>query len=76
MFYNTVWRQVIKYTLSQSFLSEKQIEKVKKKLTPFVWKCGFNQNTAYEICQGLTELGGIRFVPIKASAGSGYVLQF
>ena len=75
MFYDTVWRQAIEYTLAQSFLSEKQIEAIEKKLTPLVGKCGFNRNTAYEIREGPSELGGAGFVPIKASAGSGYVLH-
>ena len=75
MFYNTVWREAIEYTLSQWFLSDKQIETIEKKLTPVVGKCGFNQNTVYEICQGHTELSGIGFVPIKALVGSGYVLH-
>ena len=52
----------------------KKIEKVEKKLSQIVGNRGFNQNMAYEICQGPSELGEIGFVPIKALVGSGYVL--
>ena len=37
--------------------------------------CGYNKNTAYAIRHGPIELGGAGFIPIRASAGSGYILH-
>ena len=62
------------YSRSIILIREK-IGTVKKKLTPLVGKCGFNQNITYEIRKGPSELGGAGFVPIKVSTGSGYVLH-
>ena len=52
MFYDSVWRPAIEYTLSQSFLSDTQLQKVETKLTNLICMCGYNRNTAYAICHG------------------------
>ena len=75
MFYDSVWRPAIEYTLSQSFLSDTQLQKIETKLTTMLQMCGYTRNTAYAIFHGPIKLGGAGFVPIWASTGSGYILH-
>lgn len=75
IFYDSLWRPAIEYTLSQSFLSDTQLQKIETKLTTLICMCRYNRNTAYGICHGPIELEGAGFDPICASAGSGCILH-
>ena len=37
--------------------------------------CGYSQNVMYEVYHSLNELRGEGFLPIRESAGSGYILH-
>ena len=76
MLYQLVWKLSIKYTLSQSFLAWKQLDKILKKSLPKIYsKCGYNQKTKKEILTGLMELSGVGFIPLEATAGTSYVMH-
>ena len=76
IFYNLVWSPAIEYTLTQLFLSDTQLHKIKTKLTPLFGMCGYKRNIAYSICHCPIKLGCAGFVPIWASSASGYILHF
>ena len=77
LFYESVYRPAIEYTLPQSFLSPKQLINIEKKTLPRLYaRCGFNRNTARAVLQGPTDLGGGGFRPLQTTAGSGYVTHF
>ena len=77
MVYSSVWRKSVEYPLSQSFIPPKELDDIEKKSLPRIYsKCGYNRNTKREILKGPEELGGGGFIPLEASAGSGYVLHW
>ena len=61
--------------LAQSFLSNTQIQMIETKFTTLFCMCGYNRNTSYKIQYALTMLGDVGFMPLCASAGSGYILH-
>ena len=76
MLYESVWRKFVEYPLAQSFLPSKQLEDIEKKTLPKIYsKCAYNRNTKREILKGPAAFGGGGFTPLKASAGSGYVMH-
>jgi hypothetical protein len=77
MLYNAVWKPAVEYILPQSFLSEKQLQKIEKASMPKLYaKCGFNRNTSRAVLAGPIELGGGGFTPLYVTAGTGYVTHF
>jgi hypothetical protein len=77
MYYDTVWRPAVKYTLSQSFLSEIQLKKIESSCLPkIISKCGYNRNTSRAVLGGPTNLTGGGTIPLVATTGAGGVLHF
>jgi hypothetical protein len=77
MLYDSVWKPAVEYVIPQSFLSEKQLNKIEKASMPKIYaKCGFNRNTSRAVLGGPIELGGGGFTPLKVTAGTGYVTHF
>jgi hypothetical protein len=77
MYYDTVWHPAVDYTLSQSFLSERQLKKIESSCLPkIISKCGYNRNTSRAVLGGPANLirGGI--IPLVATTGAGEVLHF
>jgi hypothetical protein len=77
MYYDTVWRPAVEYTLSQSFLSETQLKKIESSCLPkIISKCGYNRNTSREVLGGPANLTGGGIIPLVATTGAGEVLHF
>ena len=77
MLYESVWRNSIEYPLAQPFSQSKQLYDIKKKTHPKIYsKYRYNRTMKREILKGPVALGGGGFTPLKASAGSGYVMHF
>jgi hypothetical protein len=77
MYYDTVWRPAVEYTLSQSFLSEKQLKKIESSCLPkIISKCGYNRNTSRAVLGGPANLTGGGIIPLVATTGAGEVLHF
>jgi len=77
MYYETVWRPAVEYTLSQSFLSEKQLKSIESSCLPkIISKCGYNRNTSRAVIGGPSNLTGGGIVPLVAAKGAGEVLHF
>ena len=77
MYYDTVWRPAVEYTLSQSFLSDKQLKAIEKACLPkIISKCGYNRMTSRAILGGPANLTGGGIIPLVAAMGAGEVLHF
>ena len=77
MYYDTVWRPAVEYTLSQSFLSDKQLKAIEKACLPkIISKCGYNRMTSRAILGGPANLTGGGIIPLVAATGAGEVLHF
>ena len=77
MLYQSVYRPAVEYTLSQTFLTSTQYQKIQQKTMPRIFaKCGFNRNTSRKVLFGPQHLGGGGFIPLQAVAGAGYVQHF
>jgi hypothetical protein len=77
MYYDTVWRLAVEYTLSQSFLSEIQLKKIESSCLPkIISKCGYNRNTSRAALGGPANLIGGGIIPLVATTGAGEVLHF
>jgi hypothetical protein len=77
MYYDTVWRPAVEYTLSQSFLSEIQLKKIESSCLPkIISKCGYNRNTSRAVLGGPANLTGGGIIPLVATTGAGEVLHF
>ena len=77
MLYNTVWKPAVEYTLPQSFLSTKQLEKIEKENMSSIYaKCGYNRKTSRKVLQGPLSLGGGGFTPLYTTALAGSIMHF
>ena len=77
MFVQSVWKPAVEYTLPQSFLSYKQLKAIETASMPKLYAaCGYNRNTSRAILAGPEELSGGGFTPLRAVAGTGYVIHF
>ena len=77
MMYETVYRPAVEFTLTQSFLSESQLQQIEQKTLPRIYaKCGYNRYTAKVTLQGPRKLGGTGFTPLRVAAGAGSVVHF
>ena len=71
LLHDSAYRPTVKYTLPQSFLSQKQLSDIEKKTLPRLYaRCGFNRNTSRGIIlQGPGDFGGGDFTPVNTVAG-------
>ena len=77
MFYDSVWRPSVEYTLPQSFLTPKQLKDIEKSSMPKIYaKCGYNRKTSRKVLYGPEQLGGAGFIPLKVITGTGRCLNF
>ena len=77
MLYRSVWKPAVEYTLAQSFLSTKQLEKIQRQnFSQIFAKCGYNRKTSKAIMHGPIDMAGGGFTPLRFTAGSGYVIHF
>ena len=54
-FYTTIYRPAVEYTLTQSFLTGKQLHRIEKASMPAIYsKCRYNRKTARSALQGPT----------------------
>ena len=76
IFFDTVYLPSIRYTLPQSFLSDKQFELIDSKINKLLGKFGFSSLQATAITQVPVELGGSGCPPAYAMASTGYITHF
>ena len=77
MLFRSVWKPAVEYTLAQSFLHTKQLDKIQRQNFSRIFaKCGYNRNTAKAIMHGPIDMAGGGFTPLRVTAGSGYVIHF
>ena len=75
--YQGVFRPKVKYPLAQSFLTEKQVEKIESVSVPKIMaKCGYNRSTGLPIRGGPKVLGGAGFYSLLNTIGASRVQHF
>ena len=59
MLFRSVWKPAVEYTLAQSFLQTKQLEKIQRQnFSQIFAKCGYNRNTAKAIMHRPIDMAG------------------
>ena len=77
MVFQTVWNPSIRFSLGQSFLSDKQLDSIEKASLPKIYAAsGYNRNTKKVNLQAPSELSGGSFTPLHVTASASYVLHF
>ena len=71
MLYQGVYQPKVEDPLGQTFLTDKQIEKIESASLPkIIAKCGYNRNMARDIRGGQKELGGTGFTAFLNTIGA------
>ena len=66
IFYQGMYQPKVEYLLGQTFLSDKQVNKIKSTLIPkVIAKYGYNRNIHLGIWGGPKKLGAVGFYPFK-----------
>ena len=77
MLYQGVYRPKVEYPLGQTFLTDKQVEKIESASLPkIIAKCGYNRNMALDIRGGPKGLGGAGFYAFLNTIGATRVQHF
>ena len=75
--YQGVWQPKVEYPLGQTYLTDKQVNKIESVSLPkIIAKCGYNRTMARAIRGGRKELGGAGFTALINSIGATRIQHF
>ena len=75
--YEGVWRPKVEYTLGQTYLTDKQVNKIESASLPkIIAKCGYNRTMARAIRGSPKELGGVGFTVLINSVEASRIQHF